>query len=314
MEKIIFMKNRILNKFVGILLGFIKPIYYFFYNYYLLYKRKKVVSDAASILIKSSSKKYYDNEEIFNKLQNDYEGVPEYGYDSLSTWKRGNERAFELLALNDLNVVPKNILEAGCGDGMTAYALSCYGHNVTLLDQDDWRESRAKKLNFKKVDLDKPLNFDDAAFDLVYSFNTFEHLPNPDATLSELMRVCKQGGYVFLEFGPLYASPWGLHAYRMFRMPYPQYLFSADFISSKLKVMGVNDLGQIRTDLQYVNKWLFTEYKSLFDKYKINIVRFDIGKNEEYLDMICKYPDAFVGQNITLSDLTVGNIRVILKK
>lgn len=42
----------------------------------------------------------------------------------------------------------------------------------------------------------EPLPFADASFDLVVSYNTFEHVEDPAFTAAELLRVLRPGGYV----------------------------------------------------------------------------------------------------------------------
>lgn len=267
------------------------------------------------ILNQDTPPSYYDSEIIFDKLQNEYSGVPEYGYDAYSTWKRGVDRANELLKLGNLIEAPKKILEAGCGDGMTSYALNGFGHQLTLLDMDDWRDGRAKGLEFHKVDLNKTLPLQDEQFDLIFSFNTFEHLPDPALTLQELMRLCKPGGYIYLEFGPLYASPWGLHAYRMLKMPYPQFLFSNEFILNKLKTIGINDLGNDnREELQYVNKWTYQQYCNLFNQYQEHTIEIKTYRISDHLRLIDNYSKAFTGQGLMLDDLCAAALKVILNK
>lgn len=168
---------------------------------------------------------YYDSKELFNRLQSSYPPWgQDYKYDPYSTWERGILRARELL--KKLKVLRKpglTLLDAGCGDGMTGYVLASYGHNVMLADIDDRRDDRSKDLPFFGIDLCAKSGMKDNEFDIVFSYNTFEHLYAPEATLCEIVRVCKTGGYIYLAFGPLYASPWGLHAYSTIHMPYSQF-------------------------------------------------------------------------------------------
>jgi SAM-dependent methyltransferase len=42
------------------------------------------------------------------------------------------------------------------------------------------------------------LTFDDRSFDFVLNFDVLEHIPNPEAGLSEIYRVLKRGGHVLL--------------------------------------------------------------------------------------------------------------------
>jgi SAM-dependent methyltransferase len=55
--------------------------------------------------------------------------------------------------------------------------------------------------------------FDDASFDLVFSFNVFEHLPEPQIVIKEIIRLLRPGGGFLLSF-PHFAHPNALHDLR----------------------------------------------------------------------------------------------------
>lgn len=57
------------------------------------------------------------------------------------------------------------------------------------------------------------LQFDDASFDIVFSSDTFEHLPDPAAAAREIARVVKPGGAAFVRTH-LYTSDSGHHDLR----------------------------------------------------------------------------------------------------
>ena len=75
----------------------------------------------------------------FEKLQSKYQGVQvgDY-YSDEKRWLRAAERCHELIEM--WPAYPKDVLEVGCGDGMTGLVLSSFGHSVTLTDMDDWRD------------------------------------------------------------------------------------------------------------------------------------------------------------------------------
>lgn len=119
----------------------------------------------------------------FHALQSQYGGLPEYGYDPFSTWKRGAERAQHLLGLSDRQPLGRKVLEVACGDGMAGFFLAGYGHDVRLTDVVDWRDKRAHGIAFTASDVCDRLPFADASYDLVYSYNVFEHSPPPASPL-----------------------------------------------------------------------------------------------------------------------------------
>ncbi len=205
-----------------------------------------------------------DSDDLFRRLQRAYPPRDDYRYGAADLWRRATGRVDRLLALPGLREPGKAVLEAGCGDGMTGAVLGCYGHTVTLTDIEDWRDDRARGLAFLRADLCAGLDLPAGAFDLVCSYNTFEHLADPARALAELIRVCRPGGLIHLKFGPLYASAWGLHAYQTLTMPYPQFLFSPAFVAGKVRQLGVRDLGRDLEALQPLNRWRARDFARLW--------------------------------------------------
>jgi len=218
------------------------------------YKKAPLVTRIAPILASNTAPSYYDDR--FEQLQNGYsKWWEEYGYDGYCTWVRGFQRAVKLMAVPALRASKLAVFEAGCGDGMTSYALASYGNDrrVTLNDTEDWRDERAKPFQFVSGNVCSRLPLDSDSFDLVITYNTFEHIEDPGAAFTDLVRLCKPGGHIHIEFDPLYCSPLGLHAFS-FLMPYPQFLFSPHLIETKVRKLGVKDLGQEFDRLQPTNK------------------------------------------------------------
>ena len=197
---------------------------------------------------------------------------------------------------------------------MLGLALKSFGHKVVLLDSEDWRDARARNLEFVAADCCASLPFPDNSFDLVCSYNSFEHLPDPAAALRQIARTIRPGGLIHLDFGPIYTGPWGLHAYRTLRMPYPQYLFSEGFIRQKLSDLGIWDLGKKRSELQYLNKWKLTDFYGLSEQSGCTFVNLVVGRDESGISLVSKFPEAFRGRGLTLDDLTASNIIVTLRK
>lgn len=235
-----------------------------------------------------------------------------YGYDADSLRRRGQDRARSLVKLLGPGAKDKRVLEVGSGDGMTGVALADAGVDVTLLDLEDWRDPRATHLRFIATDACAAFPFNDDAFNLCYSFNTFEHLREPSVTLREMLRILKPGGVVHLKFGPLYASAWGLHAYKTLPVPYAQWLFSDKRVERILSETGIHDLGRDREELQPLNRWPLAQFLELFKQSGCQIV--DIGQtlDSSSLWIVRAYPSAFTGRGLTFDDLIVKTLRVTL--
>jgi SAM-dependent methyltransferase len=254
-------------------------------------------------------------EAAFGILQSEYAGVPEYGYDAYSTWRRGAQRALALLGLvRHLRTPGARVLEAGCGDGVTGWVLSGFGHHVTLTDLEDWRDDRVRPLRFEQADISAKLPFEGEEFELCITYNSFEHFSSPPHALQEMIRVLKPGGWLFAEFGPLYAGPWGLHAYRSLRMPYPQFLFSEPYWRARLHELGIWDLNASREDLQPLNRWRAIEFRRLWDASGCRLLHYEEGPAESHLSLIERFPRSFSGRGLTLEDVSTQSIAVLLQK
>ena len=274
-------------------------------------KRLKV----ESILFDEFPPKPIDDNSIFLTLQDRYPQLPEYGYDNVSTWMRGTDRFNTLLSKVDrLGEPGLTVLDVACGDGMLGKLLEAYGHTVELVDMADWRDERACTLPFREVNISEGLPSDDDSFDLVCSYNAFEHFPDPATAFTEMIRICKPGGTIFLEFGPLFAGPWGLHAYRTLRMPYPQFLFSAEYIQVKLRDLGIYDLGERKAELQYTNGWYLRQFKELWQDDRCEIVDASYPQVTDYLDIICEHPSCFSGRGLQYEDVVTQSISIQLRK
>jgi SAM-dependent methyltransferase len=273
----------------------------------------RVRAEISRLLERQGDSIFLDSDELFNALQQAYDPLPEYGYDQFSTWRRGFQRALALLDHPDLRKVGLVILEAACGDGMTGYALASYGHYCLLNDIEDWRDPRAKSLPFVLGDMCLGLPLASGTFDLVCSYNSFEHVEDPEQALAELMRVSKKGALIYLHFGPLYCSPWGLHAYRTLRMPYPQFLFSPTFIDEKLRKLGIRDLGRQMSKLQPLNRWRLEQFQRLWRESGCLVESLSLHSEYAYLDVVKRYPQAFRGYGLTFEDVTITSISVLLR-
>ena len=102
------------------------------------------------------------------------------------------------------------ILDAGCGSGRVLDELAQYG-SVTGIDASPVAvaaaEARGHDVSRARVE---ELPFPDGSFDLVTCLDVIEHTPDDLRALSELVRVTRPGGYLFVTV-PAYQSLWSAH-------------------------------------------------------------------------------------------------------
>ena len=255
------------------------------------------------------------SEAVFAELQRAYPVQEDYGYGHYDKWDRATRRAGYLLKEAEALQTPgRRVLELGCGDGTLGRVLSEYPHDVVLSDLDDWRDEGVRHLPFAKGDVCEGLDVEAESVDVVVSYNTFEHVGDPAAAFDEILRVCRPGGRVRLSFGPLYASPWGLHAYRTLLMPYPQYLFTEALVRDKLRALGISDLGADRDELQPLNRWTVGQFRALWADGRTRVLSEGFNRDVRHLGVVVRRPEAFRGRGLTVDDLVTANVYVTLEK
>lgn len=109
-------------------------------------------------------------------------------------WFRRHEIVYE--ALRD-TVRDKAVLEAGCGEGYGADLLSREARSLVALDYDAYATGHVRSA-YPQVPVVRgnlvALPYADAAFDVVVSLQTIEHLWDQDAFVAECVRVLRPGG------------------------------------------------------------------------------------------------------------------------
>ncbi len=101
-------------------------------------------------------------------------------------------------------VVGKRVLDVACGEGYGSATLAEHALSVDGVDISPQAVEHAKKtyaqrtnLNFHCADC-TALPFENAAFDVVVSFETIEHITQQEAFLQEVHRVLKPGGCLLI--------------------------------------------------------------------------------------------------------------------
>ena len=248
----------------------------------------------------------------FEQLHNQYNYYPEYGYSPEMTDLRGKERSKQLI-----ETIPSTqnatYLEVGCMDGMVCYHLEKKSNKaigIDIVDTNFSRQAIKEGLDLRKMDASK-LSFEDNYFDVVFSYDAFEHFKNPISVLAEIYRVTKPGGYIYLEFGPLFMSPKGLHAYRETPVPYCQHLFSKETLFT-----FIYDKTGTRIDFNHCNGWSLMRFRNLFNSYtgKLKKIKYREISDLNHLDIIRKHPSIFKAKTNSFEDLTCNSIEVLFKK
>jgi SAM-dependent methyltransferase len=89
----------------------------------------------------------------------------------------------------------RRVLDLGCRDGALSHAYA-EGNSLVGVDADREALAEAEKLGLETrwADLDEPLPFEDASFDVVVAGELLEHLRDPRRVVAEILRVLRPGG------------------------------------------------------------------------------------------------------------------------
>jgi len=103
-----------------------------------------------------------------------------------------------------------SVLDMGCGEGRVLEQLLSLGHRLHGFDLPDKREALRRNLGpvfgdlfdarVRVMDDERCIPFPDAAFDVVYANQVFEHVRFLDPMLAECARVLKPGGTLIALF------------------------------------------------------------------------------------------------------------------
>jgi ubiquinone/menaquinone biosynthesis C-methylase UbiE len=128
----------------------------------------------------------------------------------------------------------KNVLDVGCGAaGKSLYYLKMGAERVTGVDIVPAYEREAMQLasklgysrNFNFICASaEQLPFPDNTFDTIIMSDAMEHVSAPEAVLSEMLRLVRPDGHIFINFPP-YGHPYGAHMSDVINMPWVHFLF-----------------------------------------------------------------------------------------
>lgn len=181
-------------------------------------------------------------------------------------WERGLSAGIEqrgnfqcnLKFIEKINLLKKTdkILEIGCGVGLIVNELSQKGYAINGIDISS-KAIKYGRGKFPNAKLDvvpaEELPYDNQTYDIVLSFDLFEHIPQVDRHLSEVSRILKPNGcYLFQTPHKYFSATFDTLSTRSFswRKPHPSLhtpcqlkkrLKQNGFITEFVKVNPVSD-------------------------------------------------------------------------
>jgi SAM-dependent methyltransferase len=249
--------------------------------------------------------------ELIEPLNESFTAPPRYRYSADTLLERGQARAATLRRI--AGDERARTLEVGAGDATVSWCLAETGARATAIDltdrlyKDRVRDSGVELL----VGDATAMELDDGAFDMAFSFNSFEHVDDPGAVLGEMLRVVRPGGTVHLDFGPLYFSPYGLHGYRTLNIPYASLLFRREDLEAYTESRALRPI-----PFDELNYWSVTRFRELWRSVesRATIAQLQEVRQVAGLDLITRHPDCFATKTQAFDDLVVATVRITLRR
>ena len=195
---------------------------------------------------------------------------------------------------------------------MTSAELARTGWKATGIDIDISRtDARAKGAGVTVLQTDATrLLFPDASFDLVFSFNVFEHLPDPAATFSEIVRVLRPGGLAYISFTGLRWSPHGAHMYKVINVPYITVLFDEKDVLSYLREKGLPDR------FPWVNELSIEKFRKMFHGHAstLDTLHYEETSNRWHTGLIAEYPGVFKARAPSFESLLIDSVHARFRR
>lgn len=134
-----------------------------------------------------------DNESYYDEFADWYEKERHDGYHAFI------DRLETDLVLE--HAAGKDVLEVGCGTGLILKRIEPVAKRAVGIDLSSGmlEKARERGLEVYKANATE-LPFDDATFDVVYSFKVLAHVEAIDVALREMARVTRKNGVLILEF------------------------------------------------------------------------------------------------------------------
>jgi SAM-dependent methyltransferase len=207
---------------------------------------------------------------------------------------------------------PGASLEIGSADAMTSAELARTGWHATAIDIDTSRtDPRAPAAGVAVHEMDATqLLFPDASFDLVCTFNVFEHLPDPAATFAEIVRVLRPGGIAYISFTGLRWSPHGAHMYKVINVPYITVLFDQADVLGYLRTHGLPDR------FPWVNEYSIEHFREVFHSHAgaIETLHYEETRNRWHTRLIAAHPGVFKARAPSFDSLLVDTVHATYRR
>ena len=218
------------------------------------------------------------------------------------------------LIKSKIDFQPGSILEIGPGEGFVLKKFKEEGVNKAVgvdIKNNLHPEAINAGVEIVLTSAENMSGIPDKSFDLVVSWSALEHIPDPQAVFLECLRILKPGGYLFLQFGPLYYSAWGYHHYTVLRCPYLHLLFPEHLIHQHAKKLYGESF---EAYLPWTNGLQLAAYRFLNKPLPYGYLLESYSSGYENLSpsskMIIEFPGIFKSKNVPFENFFVDWMQI----
>src|SRR5205807_6525766 len=160
------------------------------------------------------------------------------------------DQVLSFLAEDGISLKGKAVADIGCGDGIIDLGLAVKGKPSNLVGYDlketdvealgraagaaEVCEELPGAMSFVVSKVDQ-IPCENEQFDLVVTWSVFEHVGYPVGMLSEIRRILKPEGILFLQLWPFFYSEHGGHLWPHYDDSFPQLLHNDAEIRDRLE-------------------------------------------------------------------------------
>ena len=181
-----------------------------------------------------------------------------------------------------IDQVPYHALDGGCYVDTLRQLYARYDRSFPF-DRIIFNEMDGQNLWFK-----------DRIFDFVYSINTFEHISNPAIAFDEMMRVSKPGGIIYIQFDPIWASPFGHHLPHLLPEPWLHLIHPTNEVHRLILENGGTD-NDLRIYDTEMNRRGLHDYFAIFDaarlRFQFECAAFSWWPTSQEEEPLCSHPN-----------------------
>ena len=226
----------------------------------------------------------------------------------------------EFLSGTNLTFSGARVLDVGCGDGFIDLGVVRRLNPSKLVGVDFEMPNIEELRTLSKTNLgdDLPHNLSfgtctattiplpDESFDVVMSWSVFEHVSNPVAVMSEIKRILRPGGFMFLQIWPLYMSQRGSHLWNWYPEGWEHLLSNHDDLRSEMsqKLAGNPDLhAAMNADFDTLNRLTLQDLQRAISSAGLKIRRLSL--QSDLIDI----PEPLL--RYSLADLAISGVKLL---